>query len=1371
MTTPPDNPTRAAHAGGSTFATSLSGDGGDRPGDATGDVIGEYRLLRLLGRGGMGEVYLAHDTVLDRPVAVKFLSAIQTEGGAWDQLLLEARAAARLQHPNVVTIYRVGELDGRPFIISEFIDGKGLDAIEKPVPWTVALDLGIGLARGLAAAHRRGVLHRDIKPGNAIITDGGAVKLLDFGLAKIIEEMPSRPSLPAAGRRDPGPSARPSDRASSEAARRSPGGARAQKLRNGVSAPKDGDLTLELTPNVSGQSAAAPRGPSTDPNDAATASTVTAPGLPRALALSVSPVVKPLPPGAPPNSVVRGTPYYMAPEIWRGERATRRSDVYSLGALLYELCAGGPPHLGTPFHMLPQKVTGRDAKPLAEVAPLIDPRFAAIVDRCLRRDGAQRFASGDELREALEQLSPRASRDSIPEGNPYRGLLPFEAEHRSLFFGRGCEIGTIIERLRTESFVLVTGDSGVGKSSLCRAGVLPFVIDGAFGDARRWSKCHLVPGRSPLASLSAALAGILGYAEHALTERLRQEPSAAARELATEIGDAEGIIVFVDQLEELVTVGDPTETMIAGEALGYLAAGLPGVRVLATARSDFLARIASIEGLGEELPRALYFLRPMSPEKIHDAIIGPARVKGVSFESDELVETLVESTARAEGGLPLLQFALAELWEARAQGTRAITAEALSAIGGVSGALARHADTIVLSIPRDQRAAARRMLIALVTPEGTRARRTEDELAGEDAAAHAALRALVGGRLLVARETEGGVAYEVAHEALLRGWDTLRRWIDEQAGSRAVKERLELATAEWERLGKTREALWSERQLAEALVLEPDVVTEREEAFLTASRRALRRARLIRRALVFGALLGVALFYGALKYKETYDRETSLHEARGAVEQRTASLLEDGESAVHRARESARKAVELRRQAFFAFDTARRHEGDQLWSQGRAASAEADREYAEASRALETALELDTSTASIRARYIETLTERAAEAEQDYRTTLRDELLRRIQSYSPGNQASAASSAAHLLLRTSPAGAAVTLQRVQKEKSRYTLSAPQILGVTPLETQLSLGSYLLTLSAANYETVRYPVVLGKGERLPLSIELPPERDIPDGFTYIPAGRFLFGSAADDQIRREFLKTAPLHPVTTGSYLIANYETTYAEWIKYLEALPPEERRRRTPSVSDSFQQGALKLKKLADGKWELTFQPSTRVYKAKSGKVIEYEGRAKLAAQDWLRFPVTGISSEDAEAYARWLDAQGGVPGARLCTEHEWERAARGADDRQYPHADELEPDDASFIDTYGSDKPSSIGPDEVGSHPLSKSPFGIDDMVGNAFEWTRSKLAQNELVLRGGAYFYESATNLSVNRNPVLPTIRDINVGFRLCADPPPRR
>src|SRR5262249_25590761 len=155
-----------------------------------------------------------------------------------------------------------------------------------------------------------------------------------------------------------------------------------------------------------------------------------------------------------------------------------------------------------------------------------------------------------------------------------------------------------------------------------------------------------------------------------------------------------------------------------------------------------LTRLAALPGLGEDVTRALVLLRPLSKQGIREAIVGPARATAVDFESEALVRALVESAARTDGGLPLLQFALAELWEARDVVQRRIPMAALEAIGGVAGALARYADGVLERLLPAERAAARRVLTQLVASDGTRVRRTEHELAAEHGPTAAALGAL-----------------------------------------------------------------------------------------------------------------------------------------------------------------------------------------------------------------------------------------------------------------------------------------------------------------------------------------------------------------------------------------------------------------------------------------------------------------------------------------------------------------------------------------------------------------------------------------------------------------------------------------------------
>ena len=1267
----------------------------------------EYKLIRVLGRGSMGSVYLAHDTVLDRSVAVKFVGNVAPDAEDRERFLVEARAVARIQHPNVMVIYRVGELEGHPYLITEYIRGKALTELTVPLPWRKALELAIGLARGLATAHRMGVLHRDIKLANAVLSEDGEVKLLDFSLAKLLE-----------------PSVQEPESSTIEGAAASLAAIAAVERHMAESKPPGRIDRMAETVKVAALAEAELSRVDGEIHNS---------WLRRSSPLTQA-------------GTLLGTPHYMAPELWRAEPATRRSDVYALGVVLYILLTGKPATEANSPVELATRVQEQEPRPLIERAPRVDPRLGAIIDKCLRRDPFERFASADELRSALELLTPMGRELAIPEGNPYRGLQAFEAQHRALFFGRAAEIRTVVERLRSDPLVVVAGDSGAGKSSLCRAGVLPLLEEGVIEPGRSWASAVMTPGRYPLQTLQATLSTLFDMTEETVQALIQGEPDALVRGLRKQLGEVRGRLLFIDQLEELTTLGEARETEKVGQLLARLASGIPGLRVLTTVRGDFLTRVAQIPGLGDEIGRSIYLLRPLSPEGAREAIVGPAQTKGVSFENEALVDDLIQAGSR--GSLPLLQFALAELWEIRDKAAAVIGASDLTKIGGVTGALARHADGALAQLLPAQRRAGRRVLMRLVTIEETRASLTEEEIVAGEAAAKTALSALIQARLVVVREVGERVVYEIAHEALLAGWSTLRGWLDEERESRAVRHRLELAVADWERLGQHSDGLWTTAQLKEARVLDQETLRPREREFLEASQAAMARGRALRRAALVTLPVIALVTYGGVWIKGQRDlaRKIDGHVAAARSQADAAEQLE-------------RSATVVRDQALGLFDAGTRPAAEALWGQYREKMLQVDGDIIRAAQELETALVLDASRGDVRAQLAEELFRRAAVAERLGERDRLGELLPRLELYDVGGELWRRWNApATVQVASEPAGAVAKLERYVTDAEGRRSPQFQRNVDTTAEAALTLepGSYRLIFQLPGHETVYYPLQVTRGESLDLSVRLPREDTIPPGFVYVPAGRFLYGSD-DHEVLRGFFQADPIHLTTTGAFLIARNEVTNAEYIEYLAALEPAARAARLAPEEVGHWESGIGLSQLADGAWQFELQLGDERQTVPRGKPVRLGG----VEVDWTLLPVAGLTWAEADAYAAWLDRSGKLPGARLCGEREWERAARGADDRKYPHGDTLLIGDANF----GTQQAGAVlAPNVVGSYPASQSPFGLQDMAGNAVEWVVGVDESAGKMIRGGSFAMEKSAVQVANRSPIEGNLRVVKVGARVC-------
>lgn len=366
---------------------------------AAGDVIGPYRLIAPLGRGAMGEVWRARDERLDRLVALKLLPPdVAGDPERRARMLREARAAAAVPHGHVVTLYDILQAEGRDVLVMELVDGHtvaerlrkdGPPPLERGLAWLLAV------VDALRAAHARGILHRDIKAANVMVTTDGQVKVLDFGLAKLIEA-PLAPAPPG-----PGPDA---------------------------AAPAGLD-DVSIADTVVGAAGAAGAGSSDGPRAAAGpspgASAAPAPTTDLALDATMpsEPGAMTRPAGGTATSsdpeayatragTLLGTPMYMAPEQIAGDAPDERTEVFAVGVLAHEIIAGRPPFRSRTVDDLFAEISRGAAPRLEEPVP---PAVAAVVARALAHDRARRFASMDELHRALvgvrdELFGHRASR-------------------------------------------------------------------------------------------------------------------------------------------------------------------------------------------------------------------------------------------------------------------------------------------------------------------------------------------------------------------------------------------------------------------------------------------------------------------------------------------------------------------------------------------------------------------------------------------------------------------------------------------------------------------------------------------------------------------------------------------------------------------------------------------------------------------------------------------------------------------------------------------------------------------------------------------------------------------------------------------------
>jgi eukaryotic-like serine/threonine-protein kinase len=587
---------------------------------------------------------------------------------------------------------------------------------------------------------------------------------------------------------------------------------------------------------------------------------------------------------------VLGTVAYMSPEQVRGLPVDHRTDIYSLGALAYELLSGKHPFRRETTVATLTAILEETPSELTTLGRSVPPALSGIVQRCLEKDRGPRFRSAHDLALSFEAVlaapAGAASLQEVEERSPYPGLRSFTEKDAAFFFGREEEVSTLWERLRSRHLSGVIGPSGAGKTSFVRAGVVASRPEG-------WGAIVSTPGVAPFRGLGQALVSQLAGDLEALERILSVDDPAVAFDLVSRWRKGRGeALLVVDQFEELFTLNPKEVQERFGAFLGRLAKD-GGVHVLLSLRDDFLMKCADHDPLAKVF-ESLSPIPALSRDGLARALVEPARKRGYSFEDEALIGEMVDSVAGARGALPLLAFAVSRLWEKRDREKKLLTRAAYEEIGGVAGALAQHAEATLDQIGPGRQGMVREIFRTLVTSRGTRAvaeREAVLSLFPDRKAAEEVLGALIDARLLTSYEVEGAEGQpslhrvEIVHESLVKAWPRLVRWQAQDEEGAVLRDQLKQAAHLWGEKGRTSHLLWTGTAFQEYLLWRgryAGALTALEEDFARAMAERAQRQRWFRRLVagsVVAAALVVAIVTGALWRRSEGAREQAEAEA------------------------------------------------------------------------------------------------------------------------------------------------------------------------------------------------------------------------------------------------------------------------------------------------------------------------------------------------------------------------------------------------------------------------------------------------------------------------------------------------------------
>lgn len=1004
----------------------------------------------------------------------------------------------------------------------------------------------------------------------------------------------------------------------------------------------------------------------------------------------------------------------------------------------------------------------------------------------------------------IDQDPPRKPFTGV---NPYRGLRKFTETDAEFFFGRNAAIQTLLDRAKVmlesdtgfyaSDLMAVLGPSGSGKSSLVRAGLIPAIQQDRIPGSNQWPVMVLLPGEHPLENLARAFKPQVDGKLTAIRKQLGNDDSVGLHDLMIEALNHAGkpedavFVLVIDQFEELFTLcNDEKERRRFIDQLLYASQSHHHrCLVVVTMRSDFYSKVAAYKSLAEAITRHQMLVSPLTEKELREAILLPAEAVGLELEKD-LIEQLLIDTRDAPGVLPLLQHALYELFQRHRQGV--LTLEDYKSIGGVKRALAHRANGVINALKPEQQQVARRIFMRLVQPGSnaadTRRRATLAEI-GDLADVDPLVTILVNANLLIKdRDTDQDVL-DVSHEALIQEWPLLRRWLNQDREFLLWQQRLGAELHQWQTSNHDEGALLRGAPLAEAEnwyqqrrtdlnqteleFIETSINLRDREAAAEAARaqRELDAARNLadeqRKRVIWLSVVGgialvlavVAIFAGILAVQRARDiaRQNSAVEAELAFTQtidpakRLAHLLTlfnlDQGGVARRLFWETEQVDQL---ALFMIDDDRMAtviQGLYLTLADVNRTGHTDPLIAAMAAAL-AKLPADNAAARLRAELEQWQQARLLVQQGQHQAALAqyDALV----NANSRNPATRYERAAVLVDLQDYAAALSELDQVVTEalNNPAYVASGVIEGGAEFATSAQVNQAVRRLiavhpelgQALNHTSADYPALQQQGV-----VQAPTPTPIADdsgsAMVLVPAGPFTMGSNRGLQNER------PVHHVELEAFYIDQFEVTNAQFARFLnqQKISDEDIGQYLPGLDDSSD--------------------------------IYLEGPTWNVYEGLEDYPVNTVSWSGADAYCRWR-------GGRLPTEAEWEKAARGTDERTYPWGEAITCNVANFFGAPDGG-PCQDYTTPVGSYPNGISPYGAYDMVGNVWEYVQSIYKDYPYdptdgredtsaasvdalrVLRGGSWNYGISFAPATFRNNDFRLYPYYNIGFRCAVEP----